>query len=326
MTDPRRDGVLIVGSINADVTAYSSRLPQPGETFTGDAFALGLGGKGANQAVAVAKAGAPAHMVGCVGDDQFGGLVTSSLGEHGVRLEHVRTVADEGIHTGSAHTGSAHAGIAHTGIAHIRVAGGENDIVIVAGANALLDEAQLDEAFAALSGEVAVMLTQLETPLPITLAAVRRAHEAGITVILDPAPARELPEEIWPLVDIIKPNETEAALLTGIAVDSPQSAAEAGRWFIERGAGAAIVTMAGAGSVLVTADGVSEHAPIRVDVVDTTAAGDAYAGHLAASIAAGLGLDEAIRRAGAAGAATVTRRGASGSIATAAEVDELLAR
>ncbi|SFS11078.1 ribokinase [Agrococcus baldri] len=311
MPEPRRDGVLIVGSINADVTAYSSRLPQPGETFTGDAFALGLGGKGANQAVAVAKAGAAAHMVGCVGDDEFGSLVTSSLGEHGVRLEHVRTIAGEGV---------------HTGIAHIRVAAGENDIVIVAGANAALDEAQLDEAFAALSGEVAVMLTQLETPLPITLAAVRRAHEAGITVILDPAPARELPEEIWPLVDIIKPNETEAALLTGIAVDSPASAAQAGRWFLERGAGAAIITMAGAGSVLVTADGVGEHAPIRVHVTDTTAAGDAFAGHLAASIAAGLGLDEAIERAGAAGAVTVTRRGASGSIATAAEVDELLAR
>lgn len=306
MTAPRRDGVLIVGSINADVTAYSSRLPQPGETFAGDAFALGLGGKGANQAVAVAKAGAAAHMVGCVGDDQFAGLVTSGLEGAGVQLQHVRTAPG------------------HTGIAHIRVAGGENDIVIVAGANASLDEAQLDEAFAALSSQVAVMLTQLETPLPITLAAVRRAHEAGITVILDPAPARELPEEIWPLVDIIKPNETEAELLTGIAVDSLETAAAAGHWFLERGAGAAIITMAGAGSVLVTANGVSEHPPIRVDVVDTTAAGDAYAGHLAASVAAGMSLKAAIDRASAAGAVTVTRRGASGSIASAAEVDALL--
>ncbi|GEK79243.1 ribokinase [Agrococcus baldri] len=306
MPEPRRDGVLIVGSINADVTAYSSRLPQPGETFAGEAFALGLGGKGANQAVAVAKAGAAAHMVGCVGDDEFGRLVTSHLEAAGVGLEHVRTVD------------------AHTGIAHIRVAGGENDIVIVAGANAALDEAQLDAAFAALGGRAAVMLTQLETPLPITLAAVRRAHEAGMTVIVDPAPARELPDELWPMVDIIKPNETEAALLTGIAVDSPATAAEAGRWFVGRGAGAAIITMAGAGSVLVTAEGVSEHPPIRVDAVDTTAAGDAYAGHLAASIAAGLSIEAAIERAGAAGAVTVTRRGASASIASAAEVDALL--
>lgn len=307
MPEPR-DGVLIVGSINADVTAYSSRLPKPGETFAGEAFALGLGGKGANQAVAVARAGATAHMVGCVGDDEFARLVTSSLGAAGVRLEHVRETPG------------------HTGIAHIRVAGGENDIVIVAGANAALDEAQLDAAFAELGDRAAVMLTQLEVPLPITLAAVRRAHEAGMTVIVDPAPARELPEELWPMVDVIKPNETEAALLTGLAVDSPASAAEAGRWFLARGAKAAIITMASAGSVLVAADGVSEHPPIRVDAVDTTAAGDAYAGHLAASIAAGLSLEEAIRRASAAGAVTVTRRGASASIATADEVDALLAR
>ncbi|WP_072314832.1 ribokinase [Agrococcus sp. Marseille-P2731] len=304
-----RDGVLIVGSINADVTAYSSRLPEPGETFAGEAFELGLGGKGANQAVAVARAGAAAHMVGCVGDDAFGTLVTTGLGEHGVGLTHVRRLAD-----------------AHTGIAHIRVAGGENDIVIVSGANAALDDGQLDAAFSALGDRVAVLLTQLETPLETTLGAVRRAHAAGITVILDPAPARELPDEIWPLVDIIKPNETEAALLTGIAVDSAESAARAGRWFLERGARAAIVTMAGAGSVLVTAEGASEHPPLRVDAVDTTAAGDAYAGHLAASIAAGLSLVAAVQRATAAGAVTVTRRGASASIASAAEVDELLAR
>ncbi|WP_413317385.1 ribokinase [Agrococcus sp. 1P02AA] len=302
-----RDGVLVVGSINADVTAYSRRLPQPGETFAGDAFELGLGGKGANQAVAVAKAGAPAHMVGCVGDDAFGTLVLSALEAHGVGLRHVQRL--EG---------------AHTGIAHIRVAGGENDIVIVAGANAALEEARLDAAFAALGDRVAVLLTQLETPLETTVGAVRRAHEAGIAVILDPAPARALPDDLWPFVDVIKPNETEAALLTGIAVDSPESAARAGRWFLERGARAAVVTMAGAGSVLVTAEGASEHPPLRVDAVDSTAAGDAFAGHLAASIAAGGSLVEAVQRATAAGAVTVTRRGASASIASAAEVDELL--
>lgn len=308
MTHPApRDGVLIVGSINADVTAYSSRLPRPGETFAGDAFALGLGGKGANQAVAVAKAGAAAHMVGCVGDDAFAPMVLARLDEAGVRLEHVRHAP------------------AHTGIAHIRVAGGENDIVIVPGANAALDEPQLDAAFAALADRCGVLLTQLETPLPITLAAARRARDAGMTVILDPAPARELPAELWPLVDIVKPNETEAALLTGIAVDSPTSAAAAGRALLHRGARAAIVTMAGAGSVLVTADGVTEHATARVDVIDSTAAGDAYAGHLAASLALGLDLRGAIARAGAAGTVTVTRRGASASIASAAEVDALLA-
>jgi len=300
-------GVLVVGSINVDVTAFAPRAPQPGETLTGDSFELQLGGKGANQAVAAARAGATTHMVGCVGDDAFAGLVTSSLGAAGVDLEHVRTVPG------------------HTGVAHIRVVErGENDIVVIPEANAALDAAQLERAFAALAGTARVMLTQLETPFAMTLVAARLARDAGITVILDPAPAVPLDHAIWPLVDLVKPNETEASLLTGIRVDSRESAERAGRWFVDRGAGAALITMGGEGSVLVTAASVSHHESLRVDVVDTTAAGDAFAGHLAASIARGLPLEQAIRRAGAAGAITVTRRGSSSSVPTASEVDALL--
>lgn len=300
-------GVLVVGSINVDVTAFAPRAPQPGETLTGDSFELQLGGKGANQAVAAARAGATTHMVGCVGDDAFAGLVTSSLQGAGVDLEHVRAVPG------------------HTGVAHIRVvARGENDIVVIPEANAALDSAQLERAFAALAGTARVMLTQLETPFAMTLAAARLAREAGMTVILDPAPAVPLDDAIWPLVDLVKPNETEASLLTGVEVDSRASAERAGRWFLERGAGAALITMGGEGSVLVTPDGVTHHEALRVEVVDTTAAGDAYAGHLAASIARGLPIDEAIRRAGVAGAITVTRRGSSSSVPTASEVDALL--
>ncbi|ERG64307.1 hypothetical protein L332_07550 [Agrococcus pavilionensis RW1] len=300
-------GVLVVGSINVDVTAFAPRAPQPGETLTGDSFELQLGGKGANQAVAAARAGATTHMVGCVGDDAFAGLVTSSLGAAGVDLEHVRTVPG------------------HTGVAHIRVVEqGENDIVVIPEANAALDAAQLERAFAALAGTARVMLTQLETPFAMTLVAARLARDAGITVILDPAPAVPLDHAIWPLVDLVKPNETEASLLTGIRVDSRESAERAGRWFVDRGAGAALITMGGEGSVLVTAASVSHHESVRVDVVDTTAAGDAFAGHLAASIARGLPIEQAIRRAGAAGAITVTRRGSSSSVPTASEVDALL--
>lgn len=300
-------GVLVVGSINVDVTAFAPRAPRPGETLTGDSFELQLGGKGANQAVAAARAGATTHMVGCVGDDAFAGLVTSSLGAAGVDLEHVRTVPG------------------HTGVAHIRVVErGENDIVVIPEANAALDAAQLERAFAALAGTARVMLTQLETPFAMTLVAARLARDAGITVILDPAPAVPLDHAIWPLVDLVKPNETEASLLTGIRVDSRESAERAGRWFVDRGAGAALITMGGEGSVLVTAASVSHHESVRVDVVDTTAAGDAFAGHLAASIARGLPTEQAIRRAGAAGAITVTRRGSSSSVPTASEVDALL--
>ncbi|MET4098645.1 ribokinase [Agrococcus sp. UYP10] len=304
---PETSGVLIVGSINVDLTTFSARVPERGETITGDAFELQLGGKGANQAVAVARAGATAHMVGCVGDDVFGRLVTESLGTAGVDLQHVRTVPGQ------------------TGIAHIRVADdGDNDIVVVPQANASLDAAQLERAFSALAGSARVLLTQLETPFAITLAAARLAREAGMTVILDPAPAAPLDPAIWPLVDIVKPNESEASLLTGIRVDSREGAIAAGNWFLERGAGAALITMGGAGSVLITAEGTTDHPSIPVEVVDTTAAGDAYAGALAAAIAGGLPLEQAIRRAAAAGAIAVTRRGSSSSVPTAAEVDALL--
>jgi ribokinase len=300
-------GVLVVGSINVDLTAFARRLPQPGETLTGDSFALQLGGKGANQAVAAARAGAATHMVGCVGDDAFAGHVTSSLEAAGVDLEYVRTVPGS------------------TGVAHIRVSGsGENDIVVIPEANAALDAAQLERAFAALADRARVLLTQLETPFATTLAAARLARDAGIAVVLDPAPAVPLDDAIWPLVDVVKPNETEASLLTGIRVDSRASAERAGRWFLERGAGAALITMGGDGSLLVTPEGVTHHEALHVEVVDTTAAGDAYAGHLAASLALGLPLERAIRRAGAAGAITVTRRGSSVSVPTAGEVDALL--
>jgi ribokinase len=142
-----------------------------------------------------------------------------------------------------------------------------------------------------------------------------------MTVILDPAPAQPLPEKIWASIDIVTPNEGEARVLTGEA--DPDAAS---RWFLERGVGTALITLAGAGALVVTAEGARIHEPIPVDAVDTTAAGDAFAGALAAALASGLGTDPAVRRAMAAGALAVTRAGAGPSIPTSAEVDALLAR
>lgn len=301
--------VLVVGSVNADLTVWAHRRPVPGETLTGDAFEVGLGGKGANQAVAVARAGASALMVGCIGDDAFGALVAERLDAAGVDVTHVRTVAGP------------------TGVAHIRVdAEGENDIVVVPLANAALESGAIAAAVADARGRAGALLTRLETPSTLTLEALRLAREAGIVTVLDPAPARELEDAVWPLVDVVTPNETEARILTGLDASTGEGAIAAGQWFVDRGVGAAVVTMAGAGSVLVTADGASHHAPIPVEVVDTTAAGDAFAGHLAAALADGAPLADAIGRASAAGAIAVTRRGASASLPTAAEVDALLAR
>lgn len=305
---PDRTGVLIVGSVTADLTTFSGRLPARGETILGDDFTLVLGGKGANQAVAAGLAGAPAVMVACVGDDLFRDLVTDGLVDAGVDTTFVRSV--EGP----------------TGIAHIRVdASGENDIVMVPLANASLDERHIDEAFAATAATCSVLLTQLETPYRLTRHTVSTAKDHGLTTVLDPAPAQPLDDAIWPLVDIVTPNETEAAILTGITVTDDESATAAGRWFLDRGVTHAIVTRAGDGVTIVSADAVTHLPAIPVTPVDTTAAGDAFAGYLGAALAAGATLEDAVRVATAAGAIAVTRRGASPSLPTRTDVDALLA-
>jgi ribokinase len=301
-------GVLVVGSATADLTTFSDRLPKPGETILGDDFTLVLGGKGANQAVAAALAGAPVRMVACIGTDLFAGMVAEGLSSAGVDLSLLRRIPGP------------------TGIAHIRVDGsGENDIVIVPLANSALSEEQIDEAFA--DGRPApVLLTQLEIPIPLATYALRRARESGMTTILDPAPAAHLPEDIWTLIDIVVPNESEAEFITGIPVIDAASAADAGRWFVQHGVTSALITLAGAGAVLVTADAVERFAAIPVQPVDTTAAGDAFAGYLGATLALGASLETAIASAMAAGALAVTKRGASPSIPTRGEVDAMLAR
>ena len=301
-------GVLIIGSITADLTTFSDRLPAPGETILGDDFTLVLGGKGANQAVAAGLAGASAHMVACVGTDLFSDLVTGGLRDAGVEITHVRNVPGP------------------TGIAHIRVdSSGENDIVMVPLANGALSEEQIDAAFADIGSECSVLLTQLEIPWALTQYAIRAARAHELTVVLDPAPAAQLDEAIWPLVDIVTPNETEARILSGIPVVDAASAERAGRYFVDLGARYALVTMGAAGAVLVSADSVEHFDPIAVTAVDTTAAGDAFAGYLGAALARGDDLPVAIERAIAAGALTVTKRGASPSLPHRDDVDALLA-
>ncbi|GAA1157888.1 ribokinase [Microbacterium oxydans] len=303
-----RTGVVIVGSVTADVTTFSGRLPARGETILGDEFTLMLGGKGANQAVAAGRSGARTSFVGCVGDDLFHDLVVDGLTAAGVDLAHLRTVPGP------------------TGVAHIRVdSSAQNDIVMVPLANAALSAAQIDEALAALAPTTSVLLTQLETPSALTAHITARGREHGMTVILDPAPAAELDTEIWRSIDIVTPNETEATLISGIEVTDADSAERAGRWFLAQGVGAAVITLAGQGSCVVTAEGAAVIPPFPVDAVDTTAAGDAYAGYLGAALASGSSLEDAVRLATAAGALTVTKQGASPSLPHRAEVEAFLA-
>lgn len=303
-----RTGVVIVGSVTADVTTFSRRLPARGETILGDQFTLFLGGKGANQAVAAGRAGARTSFVGCVGDDLFHDLVVDGLMTAGVDVTHLRTVPGP------------------TGIAHIRVdASAQNDIVMVPLANAELNAAQIDAALDALAPTTSVLLTQLETPSALTAHITSRGQELGFTVILDPAPAAELPAEVWRSIDIVTPNETEASLISGIEVTDAATAEQAGRWFLGQGAGAAVITLAAQGSCVVTAEGATFVPPLPVEAVDTTAAGDAYAGYLGAALANGATLTDAVRLATAAGALTVTKQGASPSLPERRDVDALLA-
>ena len=305
---PARTGVGIVGSVTADVTTFSQRLPARGETILGDQFTLLLGGKGANQAVAAGLAGARTSFVGCVGDDLFHDLIVDGLSGAGVDLTHLRTVPGP------------------TGVAHIRVdASAQNDIVMVPLANAQLSAEQIDAALEALAPTTSVLLTQLETPASLTLHITQRARQLGMTVVLDPAPAATLDAEVWRSIDIVTPNETEATLISGIEVTDAASAEEAGRWFLAQGVGSAVITMAEKGSCVVTAEGTSFIEPIPVEPIDTTAAGDAYAGYLGAALAEGWTLADATRLASAAGAIAVTRQGASPSLPVRSEVDALLA-
>jgi ribokinase len=299
----------VVGSISADLTAFGSPLPRPGETVIADSFAMTLGGKGANQALAAARAGVPTFMVGAVGNDLFRALTLDALTADGVNTEAVAVVPTS------------------TGIAHIRVdaRSGQNDIAIVPGANGEVAPQLAASGLQELSDRIRVVLLQLEIPLATVVEAARKAKEVGCLVILDPAPAQPLPEEIWPLVDVVKPNETEAEVLTGIAAGDHDSAVAAGRWFVDRGVGAAIITMAERGIVIVRSGDVTAYPAFPVQPVDTTAAGDAFAGSLGASLARHVDFDDAVVRALAAGALAVTVRGASPSLPTAEQVDAFLA-
>ena len=294
-------GVLVVGSINVDITVVADRVPGVGETITGTALRTGLGGKGANQAVAVARAGASSTMVGCVGSDAFANVALEALRAAHVDVSGVRAV-DGG-----------------TGVAHIRVADGENSIVVVPLANAELDPAQ---AIAAIEVTTAtVVLLQLEVRQEVVLAAVKRAHERGMRVVLDPAPAAALPESVWQHVTLVTPNEHEASLLTGVDVVDPESAAEAARWFVDRGVDVAIITLGEGGALLADRRGSRILPRHKIIAVDSTAAGDTFSGYVAAALSEGTSADVAADRAMAAAALAVTRPGAADSIPS---VDEVL--
>jgi ribokinase len=296
--------LIVVGSSNTDLIVRAEHLPAPGETVLGGEFITAAGGKGANQAVAAARCGARVAFVARVGADAYGRDSLANFAREGMDTRYVFTDRQ-----------------ALSGVALIVVdARGQNLIAVASGANARLTPADVAAARPAFA-EARVLLLQLESPMETVLAAARLGREHGLTVILNPAPARPLPTELYPLVDVLTPNEREAAALTGER--APEAAARA---LLARGVKTAIVTLGAAGVLLATGTGVETHAGFRVEAVDTTAAGDAFNGGLAVALARGEPLPAAIRYAQAAAALSVTRLGAQPSLPTAAEVAAFLAR
>lgn len=298
----------VIGSINMDMVLSVPRFPAAGETLTGGNFQTVPGGKGANQAVALGRLGAPVRMAGRVGDDAFGRRYLDHFRQNGVDVRAVDAVA----------------GMA-TGVADILVnAAGENCIVIAPGANGLCDLEWLDRALEA-TADCEIFLLQLEIPLDTVAEAVRRLRKMGKTILLDPAPAVPLPEDVLSAVDFLTPNETE---LKAVTAGLPEDAGIEERVrHLVGGSGRVVVHKRGAdGAYIGTRDGI-EHVPgFSVRAVDTTAAGDTFNAGLAAGLAMGWPLRDAVRLANAAGALAVTAYGAQEGMPSLEQAQALMAR
>ncbi len=299
------DRIAIVGSNMVDLVTYVDRMPERGETLEAPDFALGFGGKGANQAVAAARLGAHVSMVTCVGDDLFGPRTRQNLADNGVDVSHVRSVAGT-----------------PSGVAPIFVEpDGENAILIVKGANAHLSPDDIDAAQDTLKRCDAILL-QLEVPLETVYHAVAFGARHGVQTILNPAPAHpELDLSRLEGLDWFCPNESELAMLSGMPTDSDAAVLAAARSLTGRGIRNVIVTLGGRGARLITQDDVIQIAPVAVEPVDTTGAGDAFIGSFARFLSGGATPEEALSRAARYAAHSITGRGTQSSYADAAAFD-----
>ena len=303
-TAPR---IVVVGSSNTDMVLRVPTLPHPGETVLGGTFFTARGGKGANQAVAAARAGGSVAMIACLGDDAFGDDTLAALAAEGIAVDGIRRV-----------TGTP------SGVALILVdERGENCIAVASGANALLGAEDVARCAELLSAD-GVLLVQLETPLETVVAAAHAARRAGARVILNPAPARDLPDELLGLVSVLTPNESEAERLAGIPVNGERGLEKAASALLARGVGAVVVTLGAVGAYVATAEHRETIAGWPVEARDSTGAGDVFNGALAVALAEALPVRDAVTFANAAAAISVTRDGAQPAAPRRAEILRLL--
>jgi len=301
--------ITVVGSINMDLVLQCSQFPKPGETVVAKSFREVPGGKGANQAVAAARAGASVTMLGRVGDDAFASRLVRGLQDNEVDCEHVLDTPD-----------------CVSGLAMITIdQTGQNSIVAVAGANGRVSPEDVRKQRQAIESSQTILL-QLEIPSQTVLEVIEIAREANVRVILDPAPGPgRFPKEVLH-VDLICPNEHEAEELTGITVDSPERVEAAAQTLHQQGARHVVITLGSRGSFLWDEHGGRMIPALATDVVDTTAAGDAFAGALAVYWAEHGDLEQAVRFGNAAGAIAASKMGAQPSIGSRQEIEHLLER
>lgn len=302
MSDTSKYDILVIGSLNADLVVRSPRFPQPGETISGSDLLTIPGGKGANQAVAAARQNVNVAMVGRVGKDNFAPFLIENLSSNHVNASHV---AQDNVATGTAII--------------VVDENGQNSIVLSPGANGKVDSQDVDSA-----PDAKILLLQFEIPMDSVLYAAKRYKAKGTTVILNPAPARQIPDELLAAVDILVPNESELSLLTNMQVTDVQSAELAAKEILKHGVKTVIVTLGSKGALVVTSSQVTQVDTYKVNVVDTTAAGDAFIGGFASAILRKKSLEKSVRYGCACGALATTKLGAQPSLPTKEEVEKFI--
>ena len=299
--------VVVVGSFMMDLVVKAERRPRKGETLIGDEFGMFIGGKGTNQAIAAARLGAQVDMIGRLGTDLFGDMFMSALNEEGINTQFI--VRDREVGTG---VGTP-----------VIDAQGDNSIIIIPRANMRLTVEDVKKAGNVI-GVANVLLLQLEVPVESSQRAAEIARDGGATVILNPAPARELPDSFLKYIDFIAPNEPETEMLTGVPVPDQAGAEQAAKILLDKGMSAVVLTLGERGALLLTPEMTKAVPAYEVDVVDTTAAGDAFCGALATNLARGAELEQAVAYANAAGAMAVTIMGAEPSMPTKRQLEHFL--
>ena len=300
-----KKGVLVVGSSNMDLVVTVKRFPDPGETIFGNRFEMFPGGKGANQAVCAARLGCKTTFIGKMGNDNFNEKLSQTMIESGVDLSNLFIDEKE-----------------HTGTALITVEGsGQNQIIVISGSNMKLTPEDI-ESKSFLFEETSVVLTQLEIPIETVIKTAILAKQNDALFILNPAPAALLPENLFPLIDLITPNENELELLTGIAIRDDNSIEQAAKQLIRKGTKNVIVTLGNRGCMLINGSITKIYPVVKVNVIDSTAAGDAFNGALASSLSEEHSIDKAIEFANKVASVSVTRMGAQSSMPYLNEIKE----